>query len=113
MLKRKIGIAVAGILLGAQIGLAAAAGIIGPQDAETARENAAPPLQSTYKQEHRDSVSAPSGNGNALFPADAEDIVAKSEPPLKSTFKQEHRDSVRAPSCNSAMFPADAEPLLD
>ena len=57
MLKRKISVAVMGILLGAQVGLAAAAESAIPLDDTAIVANGEPHVKSTYQSEHAGSVA--------------------------------------------------------
>ena len=108
MLKRKLGVVVVGMLLGAQVGLASAAESAIPLGEGAIMAKTAPPWQATFQSQHADSATALRGDA---VPADVETIIYKSEPPVQTTFKQQHRDSVTAPSGNAV--PADAEAIIN
>ena len=107
MLKRNIGVVVVGMLLGAQIGLAAAGGSAVPLGAEDIVAKGEPPVQTTFQAQHADSIAVPLA---PAMPSNDGVIVANGEPPVQSTFKQQHRDSVTASSGNAV--PLDAEAIV-
>ena len=93
MLKRNIGVVIAGMLLGAQVGLAVASESAVPLGAEEIVAKGEPPLQTTFQEQHADSATAVRGDA---VPDGAEAIVAKGEPPLQTTYQDLHAGSMVA-----------------
>lgn len=77
MLKRNISVVIAGILLGAHFGMAAAGNDFVAASAQSNRENSAPHVQTTYQAQHANRTSAAS---NDAFPASAQSNREKSMP---------------------------------
>jgi len=84
--KRSIGVLIAGVLLGAQVGLATAAGSDFPLGAEQIVAKDEPSVQTTYQAAHAGSQTAVRGD----FPLGAGQIRANDEPPVRNTYKAEH-----------------------
>src|SRR5258706_15441878 len=95
MLKRNISVAVMGILLGAQVGLAAAAESAIPLDDTAIVANGEPHVKSTYQSAHAGSNAV---SRNSAMPSNDLEIVANGEPGVQSTFEDRHSNSVAASS---------------
>ena len=89
MSKRSIGALIAGLVLGAQVGLATAAGSDFPLGAEQIRANSEPTVHDTYRAEHAGNQSTVSGD----FPMGAGEIRERAEPPVRDTYQAEHAGS--------------------
>ena len=87
MMKRKIGVVVAGLLLGAQVGFAAADESAVPLGAQEIRAKGAPPVRSTFQTGHSASTAA---SRTATMPSNDDDVVSTGEPPVRSTYQQRH-----------------------
>ena len=107
MLKRKIGVVVAGMLLAAQVGLAVAGESAIPLGDQAIVAKGEPPVQSTYQAQNAGSAIALRGDAD---PADAEAIVAKGEPSVQTTFQAQNADSVTAALGNAV--PAGAQAIV-
>lgn len=103
MLKRKISVLVAGVLLGGQIGLAAADQSAGPLDAEAIVAKTEPGIQTTYRDQHAANNPA-SANGN-VFPASAQE--ARTRPlPAQTRYFEEHVPVHRATAVDGVSLPS-------
>jgi hypothetical protein len=89
MLKRKIGVVVVGMLLGAQVGLAAADESAVPLGAQDIRAKGEPSARTTFRTGHSTSNAA---SRSAAMPSNDDDIVSNGEPPVRSTYQQRHPD---------------------
>jgi hypothetical protein len=87
MLKRNIGVVVAGVLLGAQIGFATADESAVPLGAQAVRMQSEPVARSTY-QTGRTASSAPSRT--VSMPSSDDEIISRGEPPVRSTYQDRH-----------------------
>ena len=87
MLKRNIGVLAAGLLLSAQVGLAAADESAVPLGAQAIRAKGEPPVHPNFPAGHSDRVGA---SRTATMPSNDDDIVSKGEPPVRSTYQERH-----------------------
>jgi len=87
MLKRNIGVVAAGLLLGAQIGFAAADESAVPLGAQAIRVQGEPVARSSY-QTGRTASSAPSRS--VSMPSNDDEIISRGEPPVRSTYQERH-----------------------
>jgi hypothetical protein len=93
MLKRNIGVVVAGLLLGAQVGFAAAGESAVPLGAQAIRTQGEPPVHTTFQAQHAGSIAT---SRTAAMPSNDEDIVGNGEPRAQSTYQQRHPGSGNA-----------------
>jgi hypothetical protein len=107
MLKRNISVLVAGVLLGGQIGLAAADQSAAPLGAEAIVSKTEPTIQTTYRDQHAASNPA-SPNGN-VFPPSAQE--ERTRPlPAQARYFEEHVPVHRATAADG-VFPPSADDL--
>jgi len=95
MLKRNISVVVVGMMLGAQVGLAAASESAAPLGAEAIVAKTEPSVKSTYQSAHAGSVTV---SRAAPMPSNDSQIVANGEPRVLSTFEERHSNRVAASS---------------
>jgi hypothetical protein len=106
MLKRNIGVVIAGMLLSAQVGLAVASESAAPLGAEAIVARGEPPIQSTFQEQHADGAAAPRGD---VFAASAWSNREKSAPSVLTTYQDLHAGSTAAVQGDS--FPPEANKL--
>ncbi len=87
MKKRNIALLVAGALVAAHVGLAAAEVTAVPLGAEQIMAESEPQLRTAFQEQHAATTVI---RGESAIPSDAEAVVAATEPPLKTTFAEQH-----------------------
>jgi hypothetical protein len=107
MLKRNISVLVAGVLLGGQIGLAAADQSAAPLDAEAIVSKTEPTIQTTYRDQH--AANNPAGAGGNVFPPSAQEARTRALP-AQTRYFEEHVPVHQANTADG-VFPPSADDL--